>query len=138
MITTEQVLLLQQLADETQRMRELQNTYFRDRNQYNLTNARAQERKVDGLLTRLNNLGTGAKQTLFTRDEVAQQLLSADGVNLEPFKDGNQWCVLFGDNIQEGFVGFGSTVYDALVAFIAEFIEYFQPGTPGIKRPFEK
>ena len=138
MITTEQVLLLQQLADETQRMRELQNIYFRNKGIYNLTNAQAQERKVDALLTRLYNLGTGTRQTLFTRDEVARQLLSAQGVNLEPFKDGNQWSVLFGDNIQEGFVGFGSTIYDALVAFIAEFIEYFQPGTPGIKRPFEK
>lgn len=138
MITTEQVLLLQQLEDDVRTMRELQNTYFRDRNQFNLTNARAAERKVDEKLTRLKILGNGGKQTLFTRDEVAQQLLSAESVNLEPFKDGNQWCVLFGDNIQEGFVGFGSTIYDALVAFIAEFIEYFQPGTPGVKRPFEK
>ena len=138
MITTEQVLLLQQLADETQKMRELQNTYFRYKGIYNLTNAQAQEHKVDALLTRLSNLGTGTKQTLFTRDEVATEILAADTINLSPYKDGDQWCVLFGDNIQEGFVGFGPTVFEALKAFISEFIEYFQPGTPGVKRPFEK
>lgn len=32
------------------------------------------------------------------------------------FKDGNQWCVLYGENIQDGICGFGDTprlaVYD--------------------------
>ena len=136
MITTEQVLLLQQLEDDVRTMRELQNTYFRDRNQFNLTNARAAERKVDEKLTRLKILGNGGKQTLFTRDEVAREILSADTINLAPYKDGNQWCVLLGDNIQEGFVGFGPTVCDALGAFVADIVDYFKPGTPGIKRPF--
>lgn len=136
MITTEQVLLLQQLAEETQKMRELQNTYFNNRTQFNLTNARSQERKVDELLTKLRYKGTGEKQKLFTRDEVAREILSADTINLTPFKDGNMWSVLYGDNIQEGFVGFGPTIFDALAAFIADFIDYFKPGTPGVKRPF--
>ena len=136
MITTEQVLLLQQLEDDVRTMRELQNTYFRDRNQFNLTNARAAERKVDEKLTRLKILGNGGKQTLFTRDEVAREILSADTINLTPFNDGNQWSVLLGDNIQEGFVGFGPTVCDALGAFIADIVDYFKPGTPGVKRPF--
>ncbi len=135
MITTEQVLLLQQLEDDVRTMRELQNTYFRDRNQFNLTNARAAERKVDEKLTRLKILGNGGKQTLFTRDEVAREILSADTINLAPYKDGNQWCVLLGDNIQEGFVGFGPTVCDALGAFVADIVDYFKPGTPGVKRP---
>lgn len=135
MITTEQVLLLQQLEDDVRTMRELQNTYFRDRNQFNLTNARAAERKVDEKLTRLKILGNGGKQTLFTRDEVAREILSADTINLPPYKDGNQWCVLLGDNIQEGFVGFGPTVCDALGAFVADIVDYFKPGTPGVKRP---
>lgn len=117
-------------------MRTAQKQYFSTRSQVALVEARASERKVDGLLTRLRNLGRGEKQTLFTRDEVAKQLLSAETVNLEPFKDGNMWCVLFGDNIQEGFVGFGPTICDALGAFIADFIDYFKPGTPGVKRPF--
>jgi len=28
---------------------------------------------------------------------------------LVPFRDGNQWCVLLGDNIQEGIAGFGDS-----------------------------
>lgn len=36
----------------------------------------------------------------------------------KPYKDGNQLCILKGDNIQEGVVGFGNTQEDALVDFI--------------------
>ena len=30
-------------------------------------------------------------------------------------KDGDQWCVLYGTNIQEGVVGFGDTPYLAIL-----------------------
>lgn len=56
MITAEEILVLQQLEDETRRMRTLQNTYFQQRTQYNLTMARNSEGKVDAILTRLSNL----------------------------------------------------------------------------------
>ena len=36
---------------------------------------------------------------------------------LIPFKDENQWCVMLGDNIMEGIVGFGDTPEDAIEAF---------------------
>jgi hypothetical protein len=32
-------------------------------------------------------------------------------------KDGNQWCALFGDNLQEGVSGFGNTPADAMYDF---------------------
>lgn len=35
-----------------------------------------------------------------------------------PYMDRNQWCILKGDNIQVGIVGFGDTKEDALVDFI--------------------
>ena len=38
-------------------------------------------------------------------------------LGLKPFKDGNQWCFLFGDNIQDGIAGFGYTVEDAAIDF---------------------
>lgn len=40
-------------------------------------------------------------------------------VQLKPklYIDGNQWCVLYGDNIQEGLVGFGDTPAKAVVDF---------------------
>ena len=37
-----------------------------------------------------------------------------------PFMDGNQWCILKGDNIQVGVVGFGDTKEDALINFIKD------------------
>ena len=33
------------------------------------------------------------------------------------FIDGNQWCALFGENIQEGVVGFGDSPDEAMWAF---------------------
>jgi hypothetical protein len=33
------------------------------------------------------------------------------------FKDGNKWCVLQGDNLQEGIAGFGDTITEALEDF---------------------
>lgn len=34
------------------------------------------------------------------------------------YKDGNSWCVLIGENIQEGICGFGETPRDAYIAFL--------------------
>lgn len=31
------------------------------------------------------------------------------------YKDGDQWCVLYGENIQDGIVGFGDTPYKAVL-----------------------
>ena len=31
------------------------------------------------------------------------------------YKEGNGWCVLYGENIQEGIVGFGSTPLKAIL-----------------------
>lgn len=32
-------------------------------------------------------------------------------------RDGNKWCVLFGDNLQEGVAGFGDSPAEAMTAF---------------------
>ena len=37
------------------------------------------------------------------------------------FVDGNQWCALFGDNIQEGVVGFGDSPDAAMWSFDNEW-----------------
>lgn len=39
-------------------------------------------------------------------------------IELKVFRDGDKVCVLFGDNIQEGYVGFGETPEEALRDFI--------------------
>jgi|GEM_PF-4509035 len=34
-------------------------------------------------------------------------------------REGKQWCVLYGDNLQEGIYGLGDTPYDAVIQFNA-------------------
>ena len=36
-------------------------------------------------------------------------------------KDGDKFCYLLGENLQEGIAGFGSTVYEACYAFYKAF-----------------
>lgn len=36
-------------------------------------------------------------------------------------KDGNMWCVLYGDNLQTGIVGFGETPYLAVLDFTKQW-----------------
>lgn len=35
--------------------------------------------------------------------------------------DGNQWCVLYGENLQDGIAGFGDTLYLAILDFNKSF-----------------
>lgn len=37
------------------------------------------------------------------------------------FKEGNKWCALYGDNIQEGVCGFGDTPIHACIDFNARW-----------------
>jgi hypothetical protein len=50
-----------------------------------------------------------------------QQLLLAKTYNLIPFKDGDKWCVLLGDNVQVGISGFGETPLKAILDFNKNF-----------------
>lgn len=36
-------------------------------------------------------------------------------LEIVPYKDGDQWCALYGKNVQEGITGFGKTPYLAMV-----------------------
>lgn len=38
------------------------------------------------------------------------------------FQDGNQWCVLYGDNIQDGVAAFGDTPAKAATQFDVEWL----------------
>ena len=38
-------------------------------------------------------------------------------LGLKPRRDGNMWCFLWGDNLQEGVAGFGPTVKSAAQSF---------------------
>lgn len=39
------------------------------------------------------------------------------------FPDGNQWCCLYGGNLQDGVAGFGDSPIDAIQAFEAAMYE---------------
>ena len=41
--------------------------------------------------------------------------------------DGDQWCVLYGDNLQEGIAGFGPTPDEAVLAFAEAVLEAAAP-----------
>lgn len=57
--------------------------------------------------TLLNILSGGYGEILETH--AMWQCIAA--LDVKPFKDGNQWCFLYGDNIQEGICGFGDTIF---------------------------
>jgi hypothetical protein len=38
------------------------------------------------------------------------------------FPDGNTWCALYGDSLQEGVAGFGSTPHKAILDFDWKFV----------------
>ncbi len=52
-------------------------------------------------------------------EEEMFSLIAILGLKLQ--KDGNQWCYLYGDNLQEGIAGFGDTVYLAMTGFYNNF-----------------
>jgi len=37
------------------------------------------------------------------------------------YRDGDQWCALYGENLQDGCAGFGDTPEEAMAAFDAEW-----------------
>ncbi len=59
-------------------------------------------------------------------NEIEQRLLDIEiwaaihALGIKPYKDGNQWCFRYGENIQEGICGFGDTIYEAANNFYME------------------
>jgi len=47
--------------------------------------------------------------------ETEQQYKRFSMLNPKIYKDGNQWCVLYGENIQDGIAGFGNTPHEAVI-----------------------
>ena len=65
----------------------------------------------DAAISHMNSVG----QELY---EAAEKFNSfAVAYKLAPFRDGNQWCVLLGSNIQDGVAGFGDTPAKAIADF---------------------
>lgn len=55
--------------------------------------------------------------TLLTNEQFA--IMNCVGAKL--FRDGDQWCCLYGENLQEGICGFGETPIKAVIDFNSQF-----------------
>jgi hypothetical protein len=59
----------------------------------------------------------------FYNNEIEPHLLYIEiwqcitALGIKPFKDGNQWIFLYGDNIRSGISGFGDTIEEAALDF---------------------
>ena len=71
--------------------------------------------------------GLTVKETLTYLEKQEEQKPTAEEIlvkaGLKPYKDGNQWCILVGDNIQEGICGFGDTIDEALYQLLKDVLE---------------
>lgn len=47
--------------------------------------------------------------------------------NLKPYRDGNAWCILLGEDIQSGICGFGDTLTETYLDFLKSYEEYKHP-----------
>lgn len=61
--------------------------------------------------------------------QITEQARRAPHVLMRPriFPDGNAWCALYGDNIQEGVVGFGDTPEAAAADFDLAWRQQIKP-----------
>ena len=63
-------------------------------------------------------------QTSDIRNQVAQEAQEFNlfaTLNPRLQKDGNQWCVLYGDNLQVGIAGFGNSPHGAIMDFNSQW-----------------
>ncbi len=58
---------------------------------------------------------------IVNQQDLESKLLLLKYLNPKLSKDGNQWCYLYGDNLQEGVAGFGETPYLAMKDFANSF-----------------
>ena len=65
----------------------------------------------------LNRLRSFITQEIQKEDSLHEFLCKA-GVKV--YRDGNQWCILKCNNIQEGICGFGDTIEDALYELLKD------------------
>jgi len=88
----------------------------------------------DAVRSRISNgdIGAVAREVMWQqfdiswmRESIAQDIRTAIYEYQRPsavyrrrlFPDGNQWCALYGENLQEGVTGFGDTPDKACIAF---------------------
>lgn len=71
----------------------------------------------DSVLVRDAALSSISGITCDIRDAIDRLAIYAVAYKLVPFRDGNQWCVLLGEDLQSGIAGFGDTPAKAMTDF---------------------
>jgi len=66
--------------------------------------------------------------------QIAEELALFSTLKPSIQKDGNQWCVLLGDNLQEGVASFGKSPLEAIRNFNAEMNKEAQQLIPPDKQ----
>ena len=61
-----------------------------------------------------NNLTHEAQMNYWA---LKQDMVIVESLQPRITKDGNQWCCLYGENLQEGIAGFGDTPHSAILDF---------------------
>ena len=79
---------------------------------------------MDDFLMTLASLEHEAKLRVIYISEGVEQEKSRPFMLLRPriFPDGNQWCALYGDNLQDGVCAFGDTPAKAATQFDFEWL----------------
>ena len=67
------------------------------------------------------------------RDTAKRRGYWAVVLGLNPFPDGDQWCLMWGQNIQEGVCAFGSSPQEAIEKFDIEMSRVRSPPPAGSK-----
>ena len=62
-------------------------------------------------------IGIEMNRATSEEDTARKSNLWAVILGLKPTLDGNQWCFLYGDNLQTGVAGFGRSVVEAMANF---------------------
>lgn len=82
------------------------------------TNMDAQHTLIETLFSRLIADGVDEGTTgLYEFFHALEMWLCIIALDIKPYRDGNQWCFLYGEDIQSGICGFGDTIEEAAQGF---------------------
>lgn len=66
----------------------------------------------------MNSHAEAIQHDIITNNLYEQAVIQmVNGMSAKVFQDGNQWCCLYGVNLQEGIAGFGDTPYLSMTDF---------------------
>lgn len=87
---------------------------------------------IDRIVQSVVDASSCAFDRIATRGQEAMAEMDRPSVLYRPALtiDGNQWCAIYGDNLQDGVAGFGSSPAEACTAFDKAWTEKLH-ATPG-------